>query len=143
MDQKTKKGQISMRRLLVVLFWLAGINGLYAAQEKPLDLTAADSGKTNSVKVGQAIAVSLEGNITTGYSWELAEIDRESVVPDGEIEYRTDAHKEGMVGVGGIFRAKFKAVKPGKATIKLKYCRPWDKNVKPAETFETTLSVEK
>jgi inhibitor of cysteine peptidase len=122
---------------------LAGINCLFAAQQNPLVLTVADNGKTNSVKAGQAIVVSLNGNITTGYGWELAEIDGKSVVPDGGITYRTDAHPEGMVGVGGVFQAKFKALKPGKATIRLKYCRPWEKDKKPADTFAITLLVER
>jgi inhibitor of cysteine peptidase len=132
-----------MRRLLVVLFWLAGISCLFAAQQKPLELTAADNGKTNSVIAGQAIVVSLKGNITTGYGWELAGIDGKSVVPVGEIKYRADAHPEGMVGAGGVFQAKFKALKPGKTTIRLKYCRPWEKNEKPAESFAITLLVER
>lgn len=125
------------------LLWVAGISSLSAAQQKPLALTEADNGKTHPVKVGQAIVVSLNGNITTGYSWDMDKTDGTSVVPVGEIEYRQNAQPEGMVGGGGVFQAKFKARQPGKTTIKLKYWRPWEKDEEPADTFAVTLVVER
>lgn len=132
-----------MKRLLFVLCLAAGISSLSAAPLKPLALTAADNGKTHTVKAGQAIVLSLKGNITTGYGWDVDKVDGTSVAPVGEIKYRSDAQPEGMVGGGGVFEAKFKARQPGKTTIKLKYCRPWEKDTAPAETFTVTLVVER
>ena len=138
-----------MRRLLVVLFWLAGVSSLFAGQQKPLELTLADNGKTNSVKVGQSVVLKLEGNITTGYEWELSEIDKKSVVLVGKIEYRNTepvppkgGKDELKTGGGGVYQAKFKALKPGKTTIRLVYWRG-EKNENPYDTFTITLLVER
>ena len=132
-----------MKTLLSVLLCLAGSTNLFAAEQKPLAVTSADNGKTLTAKVGQAIVVSLKGNPTTGYTWILAGIDSPAVALDGKIKYQENAHPEGMVGVPGMFQAKFKALQPGKATVKLEYRRPWEKDKQPAETFSITISVEK
>jgi len=116
---------------------------MFAEEQKPLAVTSADNGKTLTAKAGQELVVSLKGNPTTGYTWILAGIDGAAVVLDGKIEYQEDPHPEPRVGVPGMFRAKFKALQSGKATVKLAYLRPWEKNQKPAELFEITVSVEK
>ena len=132
-----------MKTVLSVLLFLAGATGLFADVQKPLAVTAGDKGKTVTVKVGQEVDVSLEGNITTGYSWDLAGIDGQAVALDGKVNYKENKHTAGMTGAPGMFHAKFKVLKPGKATVKLQYQRPWEKDKKPAETFEVTFSVEK
>jgi inhibitor of cysteine peptidase len=129
--------------LIVAALFFAGVAGVFADAPKPLAVTVADKGKTLVLKVGQEAIVSLKGNPTTGYSWDLAGIDGASVKLDGEVKYKEDPKPQGMVGAPGMFHAKFKALKPGKATVKLQYRRPWEKDVKPIETFEVTFSVEK
>jgi len=132
-----------MKTLLSAFVFLAAATGMFADMQKPLAVTAVDKGKTLTVKVGQEIIVSLKGNPTTGYSWSLAGIDGQAVALDGEVKYKEDRHPAGMVGVPGMFHAKFKTLKPGKSTVRLEYRRPWEKDVKPVETFEVTVSVEK
>lgn len=134
-----------MKLLLSALLFLAGTTMMFADMQKPLAVTLADKGQTLTVKVGREIIVSLAGNITTGYSWNLAGIDGKAVVLDGEVKYQENKHPDGMTGVPGMFHAKFKTLKPGKATVKLEYRRPWEKDAKPAEKdiFTVTLSVEK
>jgi predicted secreted protein len=41
------------------------------------------------------------------------------------------------------YKAKFKARKPGRSTVRMEYLRPWEKNRRPAETFTLTIAVEK
>jgi inhibitor of cysteine peptidase len=129
--------------LIVAALFLAGVAGVFANEPKPVAVAAADKGKTITLKVGQEAVVSLKGNPTTGYSWDLAGIDGQAVKLDGEVKYKEDPKLQGMVGVPGMFHAKFKAAKPGKATVKLQYRRPWEKDVKPVETYEVSFSVEK
>lgn len=113
-----------MKRLLVVLVWLAGISGLFAAPQKPLELTAADHGKTKSVKVGQAIVVTLEGK--DGHPdcfWDFEDHsgrDREaSVVPTGPLTYQ-------LSDTGSVCWAKYVAQQPGKTIIRLVHRRGGD-----------------
>lgn len=131
-----------MKTILTVLLGLAWTTSLFAEEQKPLVVTSADNGRTLPAKVGQAIVVPLKGNPTTGFSWGLAGIDGPAVVLDGEIKYQEYPHSKGKVGAPGTFQAKFKAIQPGNATVKLHYLRPWEKNQKPAETFEVTFTVD-
>lgn len=112
-----------------------------ALDHNPLAVSQKDNGTTLTAMVGQDIVMSLAGNPTTGYSWDVKDIKGDAVERVGEVKYKADAHPPGMVGVGGGFTAKFKAAKPGKATVTLEYRRPWEKNAKAAETFEVTISV--
>jgi predicted secreted protein len=134
-----------MKKSILVCALLMLTCCVFAGEAKPLTLTSADKGKTVSAKVGQAIIVLLKGNITTGYSWDWAGVAGDAVATDGKVEYATDKHPPGMAGVGGMFTAKLKAVKPGKSTVRLEYRRPWEKDAKPREDdiFTVTVSVEK
>jgi inhibitor of cysteine peptidase len=104
-------------------------------------LTEAADGKTLSVPVGATVEVRLPGNPTTGYSWELAEIEGDAVEQVGKIEFRSRAHRRGMLGVGGTFRATFKATKAGTSTVTIQYARPWEKDKPPEKTFRVTVQA--
>lgn len=110
-------------------------------QPPEVKLTIADNAKTVAVVVGRTIVVSLEGNITTGYGWQTAELTGKAVESLGKPAYATRPHRPGMVGVGGVFTFKFKAVKPGTANLKLVYVRPWEKGKPPEKTFVATVNV--
>jgi inhibitor of cysteine peptidase len=111
-------------------------------ETKTKELTLADNGKTFRVTVGETIAISLEGNPTTGFGWRTAKIEGQAVEAAGEPQYVPQPHRPAMVGTGGTFVCKFKAVKPGKATAELEYVRPWEKDIPPATTFTATFEVQ-
>jgi inhibitor of cysteine peptidase len=108
-------------------------------------VSACDNGKTLSVKVGQEISISLEGNLTTGYSWIRKDSRSDVVQVVGEVKYEPDAHAPGMTGAGGLFTAKYRAVKVGQATVELEYRRPWEKAEKRTNDgmFRVTFDVKK
>lgn len=109
---------------------------------QPLVVTKADNGRTVTVAVGATIHVRLAGNPTTGYRWRTAKLDGSAVKQEGKPAYEARQHPPGMVGVGGTYTFKFKAVKPGSAEVGLQYSRPWEKNKPPAETFRVKLAVK-
>jgi inhibitor of cysteine peptidase len=111
-------------------------------RSKGIELTDADNGKTIKVVVGKPLTIALEGNITTGYGWQTGKIDGASVRAEGKPEYAAKKHPAGMVGVGGTFVFRFKAVKPGKSEIKLVYLRPWEKDTPPAKSFVVKIEAE-
>lgn len=110
-------------------------------ETRAIKLTAEDDGKTVGAVVGKPVEVSLKGNPTTGYSWRTAALTGDSLEQLGKPKYVPRPHRPGMVGVGGTFLFTFKAVKPGKTTLKLVYVRPWEKNKPPAKTFSATIEV--
>lgn len=113
------------------------------AKTDALELTAEHNGKTVTVAASKSVTIRLAGNITTGYGWEVGEITGEAVKSQGKPTYVAGKHPPGLMGGGGTFVVKLRAVKLGKSTIKLVYVRPWEKATPPAETFTATIDVQK
>ena len=129
-----------MRTFVVISFFLAmalfsgcGTNGT--------SLTDADNGKQIIVKSGEVMTVTLVSNPTTGYSWQVMEIDNAILVQDGEPEYKQSSSAEGLVGAGGTETFKFKVIESGETMLELGYMRPWE-SVPPIETFIAQIIVQ-
>jgi predicted secreted protein len=132
------------RAILVVigLILIAGIAaGAVAASSegvKILNMDASYSGKQVELSVGESLVVTLESNVTTGYSWTLTGISDESVLQKTKNEYV--APKTNLIGASGKEVWTFKALKKGNTTISLGYSRPWE-STPPVETFSLTVVV--
>ena len=114
--------------LLAACFALAACSG-----QTP---TATEQVTSLEVKKGQVFQVQLKGNPTTGYGWEVAEVDEKVIQQQGEAEFKADSS---LLGAGGTETLRFKAVGMGKATLKMVYRRSWEKDVAPLQTY--TLEV--
>jgi inhibitor of cysteine peptidase len=99
-------------------------------------LTAENAGQTIEMNVGDTLSVELEGNPTTGFTWEVAEMDLSVLKQIGETEFETDSD---LVGAGGVLTLRFEAIGSGQTTLKLVYHRPWEQDVPPEKTFEVHL----
>jgi len=97
-----------------------------------------NNNETYPVELDAELQLSLWGNPTTGYSWQLhitpgIVIVNESYLPD-------DTSKT-MVGSGGTYQWTMKAVQPGTQVISGVYARPWESAVTNQTTFTLTLDV--
>lgn len=96
-----------------------------------------DSGKNVTLSVGEQLTIELPSNITTGYSWSVA--DDGGLQQVGEALY--EAPDTDAVGAGGTETFTFEATEPGAGELVLWYARPWE-SVQPAETWSVTVEVE-
>lgn len=111
-------------------------------QDGVVTLDAEDNGRQVEVAPGQVLAVSLASNPTTGYRWEVAEVDQAVLEPQGEAEFRQeDTGDQQLVGVGGTETLRFLAKDPGQTKLGLAYRRSWEKDVEPLETFSVQVVV--
>ena len=106
-----------------------------AAGDK-LNLTEADNGRKIEVHPGDIIRITLESNITTGYSWENADKVDKDILALNSNDYVSDPNPEELDGIGGNTVIVYRALKPGKAKIDLVYLQSWD----PSE-FDMKFSV--
>jgi inhibitor of cysteine peptidase len=118
---------------LVVTSWCA------CRAAKPPQAAYTDPNVALQVRVGQAFALTLESNRTTGYQWELAEPLNGAILKLANSEYKAPGTTR--VGTGGHEVWTFQSVGKGKTKIALKYVRPWEKSAAPArsETFEVII----
>ena len=112
-----------------------------ASGEQTHVLGAKDNGAQVQLASGQVLEVTLESNPTTGYSWEVSEVDGAVLSQVGEAEFReTPSEDEQMVGVGGTETLRFSSA-AGETTLTLVYHRPWEEDVEPLETFTVEVVV--
>jgi inhibitor of cysteine peptidase len=119
--------------MIFALFSGCGTNGS--------SLTDADNGKQIAVRPGEMLSLTLESNPTTGYSWQVLEIDSAVLAQEGDPEYKQSSVAEGLVGAGGTETFRFKTAGSEETTLSLGYMRPWE-SVQPVETFTTQVEVE-
>ena len=119
--------------LVLALFSGCGTNSTH--------ITEVDNGKQITIKSGDEFTLTLDSNPTTGYSWQVTEIDTTILVQEGDPEYKQSSGTEGLVGAGGTETFRFKGAGTGAATLELGYMRPWE-SVPPIETFSLQVIVQ-
>lgn len=123
---------------LCIALTIALALGRCTSQGERATLSKADHGRQVRVRPGQEIILRLEGNPTTGFSWEVAEIDSATLVQHKEVEF---APQSNLIGAPGTFTFRFKALQRGATTLRLVYRRPWEKAA-PADTFSVHIEVK-
>jgi inhibitor of cysteine peptidase len=107
--------------------------------QKPTRLSEGDAGRTVELHAGDKLEVSLKGNPTTGYQWEMAVVDAAVLKLVGEPEFNPDSS---ALGAGGKVTLRFEAVAAGQTILQLIYHRSFEKNVPPIKTFKATVVIK-
>jgi inhibitor of cysteine peptidase len=124
-------------RKLVVMFGVVLIMALAFARSGGLTIHADDNGDRVELQKGQTLAVSLPGNISTGYSWEVVGLDEQILRQVGEPTFSPDSNVPGSPGTQTI---RFRAAGEGRTVLHLVYHRPWEEG-EPARTFSVDVVV--
>ena len=123
--------------LAALMVLLVFMNGCASKKTK---LTAADNNGQLNLRVGDSITIQLDGNPSTGYTWEARDLDTGIFQQVGDPEFKSS--NPGLIGSGGSLTLTFKTLKAGKAALTLVYQRPWETNVKPQDTFTVSVVVK-
>jgi len=123
------------------IFFLASLL-LVACSSKNDALGKDDSGREITLKVGEKFQVTLESNPTTGYQWDVDDVDESVLKQQGDSSYSAETSNPNIVGSGGEETFTFEAVGTGNTTLKLVYHRPWEEGVEPVEIFTLRVVVE-
>ena len=124
--------------MVVMLLMTIVATGCGPTGEVKLDM--ADNGRQIEVEVGQILAISLESNPTTGFGWELVELEDPILQLMGEAEFQPSESNE-IVGAGGTETFRFEVVSTGQTTLTLVYRRSWEEGVEPLGTFRLNIIV--
>jgi inhibitor of cysteine peptidase len=135
--EKMKK--LSESLLFVCLLICAAVTACGAKRSGSVTLTQKDAGTTVHVKQGANVNITLDGNPTTGYTWEVAPGGSSVLEQQGDPASKPDSS---AVGSGGMVTLKFKAAQAGTINLKLVYHRTFEPNVVPLHTFEVKIVVE-
>ena len=127
-------------QLLAFLSVCAALASCASPTANVTKLTAQDADSTVNIRVGNTLEIALEGNPTTGYTWEIAPDSEALLSQQGEAEFKSASS---ALGSGGIITLRFKAMQPGNMKLKLIYHRTFEPNVPPLQSYEFGLVVEK
>ena len=143
MDTQKKKlwNFVTLVLVAILAMMLAGINGAHASGAA-VQLTDADNGKTVTVKADQALILRLGANPTTGFGWEVSQVDAQLLAQRDSKIYEPANTDKPVVGGGGVEIFQFTALQKSETTLKLIYHRAWEKDVPPAQTYQVTIKIE-
>ena len=130
----------STHQILFVIAMIISLVSMAGCKAQPVKISETDNGKSISVSVGNQLEVSLSGNPTTGYSWEVKSVDATILEQVGEPQFSSD--NPNLVGSGGIQTFTFDVKKSGSVTLELIYHRPWETDVEPLQTFSIQVEVK-
>lgn len=133
-----------IKRLLIILSGLAVVLALLisCASSNEVKIGAEDNGGKVEMNKGQTLVVALESNPTTGYAWEVMEVDASLLQLQGEAEYNQgNTGDKQSVGAGGSETLRFLAVGTGETPLKLVYRRSWEMDVEPVQTLSLQVTV--
>jgi inhibitor of cysteine peptidase len=101
-------------------------------------VTETDQGKTFTLHAGDSLAIVLDSNPSTGYSWVVKSVDNPVLSMDGEPVLKSDSSQLGAPGKTTI---TFTTVHTGSQALTLLYQRPFEKDAQPLKTFSINVTV--
>jgi inhibitor of cysteine peptidase len=137
------KRSIFVLLLAAISFFVSGVGcGNHTnttSQPRTVTVSQSDSGTTVSLHQSQILTVSLQGNGSTGYIWDVLPGSESILAQQGGPQFVPDSD---LVGSGGTYMFTFKAIAPGTADLNLIYHRPFETGIAPLQTFEIKAVVE-
>ena len=131
-----------MLMLPVILIVIIGMLCACGAEPSPgastRQLSEADNGHSIELRAGDQLEITLPGNPTTGFQWQVSVGNSAILQPLGEPEFKPSNN---AIGSGGKISLRFAAVGSGQMELKLIYHRPFEKDVPPAQTFAVNITV--
>ena len=121
---------------LIILMVVLGVSGM-ANASAIIYLEKKHDGDIVKLAPGDTLIITLDSNPTTGYSWNVVEIDF-SILKAGRTEFRPTSN---LLGAPGKEILYFTALRDGETKLVLGYLRPWEKGVKPLDIFFVIVKV--
>lgn len=104
------------------------------------NLTEANNGQSTTIHIGGKVVVQLQANPSTGYTWDVGQVDSKILLKVGQTEY-TSSSATPLPGGGGIQTLRFQAIASGTTALLLNYHRPFEVSTPPIQTFEVRVMV--
>ncbi|BBL69336.1 hypothetical protein MchiMG62_25170 [Methanoculleus chikugoensis] len=96
-----------------------------------------NNNETVTLPAGSEIAIRLDENPTTGFSWNVTSSAGLEYVNDTYIAPETE-----LVGAGGVHVWQYLAAEPGAAEFTAIYKRPWEETTGNETTFSMAFIIE-
>lgn len=102
-----------------------------------LILTDADAGKTIRTTIPAEIVVRLPENPTTGFRWDVDDIDPGT---PGLVESTSESGTSGQAGAARTRVMRFELHAPGELHLQLKEWRPWEGDASVRQRYRVEIT---
>ena len=142
---ETRNIKMNIRRttqtvsIFLLLLILVACSQGPGANSKTISIGAGDTGNTITLNKGEILAVTLDGNPTTGYNWLMQTMNPAILKQVGEPAYTPESNQPGSPGKVTL---TFQAVKTGQAKLVLNYVRSFENDNVPLKTFDAMVVVK-
>lgn len=96
-----------------------------------------DGGQVTLLR-GQVLVLALDANPSTGFTWEVEQLDTSILRQLGLPMFQPGSD---LMGAGGTQTFRFQSLRSGETDIRLAYRRPWEEGVEPADRYEVRVIV--
>lgn len=125
--------------MLAVTVVLASAGCVPLSSGTTLKLTEQENGGTATISVGTGVEVLLSSNASTGYSWQLADVDQAVLEKTANTFIPPSST---IPGASGQEQWDFVGRAVGQTQLRMEYRRPWESADMPAaQTFTVTITV--
>ncbi len=126
----------------VVAILVAGAPRIVLAQAPPRIVSVSDpqNGGSLTVFAGDTVKVRLHSNPSTGYSWQVTQVNKQVLEQQGESDF--ESPPKNIPGAIGHSVFRFLAAATGTTTLQLAYTRPWEKDKPPVRVFSLEVTVQ-
>lgn len=124
-----KRFRVSIAARIVLLFVVVLTPACTPVEKaKPVERVEIDesnNGGQVELVLGEILVVRLESNPSTGYGWEIDELDENILQQIGEVGFESSVPDNPPPGTGGWAIFRFEAVGEGESELRLIYHQPW------------------
>lgn len=131
-------------KLSQIFLGLAFAAGLLLTPQVRADVVTIDEGDHRqqvTLDPGDTLVVNLNANLSTGYSWNIAQNNTSLLRPMGRPSYQQGG--SGMPGSGGTQTFRFRAVGSGGEGLRFLYQRPNTGGIQAADTFQVLVVINR
>ncbi len=104
-----------------------------------VEVTEEQNGGLVALSVSDRVRVVIDGNPTTGFLWEVDDLDGSLLRQVGEPSFKPYSQ---LTGSGGNFALTFEALRAGATRLRLIYHRPFEKGVPPGRVYEVLVDIQ-
>ena len=121
--------------------------GAPASDEMDAKTNPVETSNLNeAVNVGEIVTITLDENVTTGYSWHYSIENNDLIKLDSENSQGSETNsqnssKPDIVGAGSKHTWNFIGVKTGATKISFKYYQSWETEKSAIKTVEYTIKI--
>ena len=103
-----------------------------------VEIDSSANGQDINMINGQILIVSLDANPSTGFIWEVSEVDSSFLEQLGIPRFEAGTS---LLGAEGVQIFEFRALTAGRTVLNMVYVRAFEEDTEPTNTFSVNVNV--